>query len=574
MTSPESRVLRQLVEAILFEGIVSHSVATSRQRRRFTFVLGPYSIACEGVVGAFGRVRVDPTSIQRTTEREKNREVTWRDVASNLPARAEVRRALSRELEDTVRFCAWNAAELGGAETSRHELPYELLESRLDEGHPYHPCFKARTGFSLADHRDYGPEANRRFQLQWLAVDNQRLRQAPAERAPDFWRSELGGESWHQLCARLALENISWDTHTLVPVHPWQLARLAPNELAPRIAEREVVALGALGDLYSATQSVRTLQNAVNPRRAHVKLSLDVRITSASRTLPPESVAVAPAISRWLQRAVAADEFYATQSELVILAEYAGVHYSPGARGEGFASQVAALWREPVRRHLRPGEDAVPFNALATREAHGTPFIDGWIARHGLARWVERLIEVSVLPVWHLLCHHGIAVEAHAQNMILIHEGGWPARIALRDFHDSVEYVPEFLRDASELPAFERIHAAYAGAPDDRYHRMSSVEALRELVMDTLFVFNLSELSWLLECRYGHRERDFWRAVQACLQRYASSRWADPERSVRLNHRAQLIRTESLLTKRLNARRGAEWHHIVPNSLYTLEEDA
>ena len=32
----------------------------------------------------------------------------------------------------------------------------------------------------------------------------------------------------------------------------------------------------------------------------------------------------------------------------------------------------------------------------------------------------------------HMLYYHGIAFESHAQNMMLIHENGWPTRIALK----------------------------------------------------------------------------------------------------------------------------------------------
>ncbi len=49
----------------------------------------------------------------------------------------------------------------------------------------------------------------------------------------------------------------------------------------------------------------------------------------------------------------------------------------------------------------------------------------------------------------HMLYYHGIAFESHAQNMMLIHENGWPTRIALKDFHDGVRFKREHLSEAA-----------------------------------------------------------------------------------------------------------------------------
>lgn len=573
MRSPERRVLRQLVEALLFEGLVSHSSMAAGTRRRFCFVLGPDTYECEGKVAAFGRLRLDATSIRKVGWDGAPADACWHELARHLPARTRVKHELLEELANTVRFCECNQAELAQPTAPRHSQSHEELDSGIDEGHPYHPCFKARAGFSIEDHRRYGPEGMQRFQLTWLAVHRAHLRQTLPSSEAAFWQSELGGETWDLLQGRLGRENAAFGEYGLVPVHPWQWGRLA-EELREAIAQRHLIPLGVLGDFYRASQSVRTLHNVSDARRGQLKLPLAVRITSALRTLEPESVVAAPAVSAWLRALVASDEYFTSQFRLTLLAEYAGVCYEPGGPGRCSSGHIAAIWREPVQRHLGAGEAAVPFNALTLVESDERPFIHDWLAHYGVARWVQRLLDVCVLPVWHLLSRHGVAVEAHAQNMILCHRQGWPERLVLRDFHDSVEYTPDFVANPGGVPRFEALHPAYVGAEADRHHRMSSVEALRELFMDTVFVFNLSDLSFLLESRYEFPELEFWGYVSRSLSRHARSEWGSYERSARLDWHAEFVRTESLLTRRLHGGEAAEWHHVVKNPLFAFKGEA
>ncbi|TIN17865.1 MAG: hypothetical protein E5Y59_07765, partial [Mesorhizobium sp.] len=91
-----------------------------------------------------------------------------------------------------------------------------------------------------------------------------------------------------------------------------------------------------------------------------------------------------------------------------------------------------------------------------------------WVEQHGLDAWLDKLVATVVMPVFHLLVGHGIATEAHGQNLILIHRDGWPVRLAMRDFHDSVEYVPGFLRDPSTVPDFLALNPAYRDAAPHR----------------------------------------------------------------------------------------------------------
>jgi siderophore synthetase component len=574
---PEARVLQQLVEALLFEGIATWSrqrhQAGAGANRELAFRLGRSRYLCRGGVGAFGRVRIAAGSVRKLGPRKESA-ATWQDVLADVPGAAPVKAAIAAELENTVRLCRWNAQVLPQLGRSRRGLDYEQLEHLLHEGHPYHPCFKSRTGFSLDDHAAYGPEAGRRFELRWLAVHRSVLRQTLPATESELFSTELGTQGWRALEHALQRASAPLEQYGLLPVHPWQWRWLEQSPaLASALARRELVALDAAAGSFRATQSLRTLLPVDRPGGAHLKLPMAVRVSSSLRNLAPETVHAAPAVSGWLQKLVATDPFFEQVAGAVVLAEYASAAYAPAAtETAALESNLAAIWRQPIGRHLRRGESALPFNALFAIEPDGRPHIDSWLARYGLVPWLQKLLQVALLPLWRLLVHHGVALEAHAQNLILVHRDGLPVRLALRDFHDSLEYVPSFVARPELVPDFAGLDRRFADAAPGRYYAMLSECELFELFADTVLVFNLTELSWLLERRCNFRELEFWRLARAVLAEYRRSRWHEPLREARLPARAPWLRSESLFKTRLQAASDTLLQHVVSNALHEPTE--
>lgn len=570
-TSPDQRVLRQLIEALLYERLIPYDIKNIDQTSevQLSFTLAQQDYCCLGRIGAFDRIRLLPDSIYRLRKDGSRAGVELSTIVMSLPVSGARREQLLHELEQTIRLCCWNEEHLS-INAIRRGFSYTELESAVHEGHLYHPCFKARTGFSLDDHQQFGPEAGNRFQLIWLAIARRCLQTAFPVAEENFWQRELDKEVILLLAHRLRQQGGDLCDYALLPMHPWQWENLKVSTLAPALAQKDIIHLGEAGDFYQATQSVRSLLNITHPARATLKLPMNLVSTSALRSLEAHGVCSAPAVSRWLQSVVHSDPLFVTRYPLVLLCEYAGVLYQPGPQQQHDA-QVAAIWRESIASHLMPDEQAVPFTALALMEADGRPFVDNWLKRYGVTAWTNRLIQVAVLPVWHLLIKHGIALEAHAQNMVLVHRDGWPQKIILRDFHESVEYVDDFLAAPELLPDFAALNPVYVDAEPDRYYWMTSVEALRELVMDTLFVFNLTEISHLLEQVYEFSESNFWQNVTQALQTYHKEHPEFASRQARLQFDAAEIYTESLLTRKLFGKAFAEFHHRVSNPFCSLQ---
>lgn len=557
---PDERVVRQLIEAALYEGLVDAAVTGDGAQLAFTWSHGGRQFRCAGVKGAFGRIRLAAGSVECESRDGAWQTATLDELVASLPASVEDKRRLLGELLSTVAHCSWNDRNL--RQGSRRDLGFAALEGALQEGHAYHPCFKARTGFSESDNRDFGPEAGNSFQLAWLLVKRSEVSQRLPGEESTFWRDELGAETFAAIDRRRAELGVTWDDFALLPLHPWQWQSLKDTLMAPWLADGTAHFAGFLGDRYVASQSIRTLINADRPDAANVKLSMNMRNSSSLRTIEPHSVCTAPVISRWLGEMVASDPLFKTTYPLVVLDEYAGII---AGRDGPLAGQLAAIWRRSVTSTLADGEQAVPFNALMATEHDGRPFIDDWVRRHGFRNWLGQLLQIAVLPVWHLLVGHGIATEAHGQNMVLVHRNGWPVKLVLRDFHDSLEYVHDFLREPSQVPDFLALDPAYRDASPDQYYWMEDVETLGELVTDALFVFNLAEISHLLQTFYGLREADFWKAVRRMLADYAATHGLGA-RQDQLGLARPTLTAEALLARKLNTGRSS---HTVPNPLST-----
>ncbi|MDZ5710724.1 IucA/IucC family protein [Jeotgalibacillus haloalkalitolerans] len=558
------RVTRQLVEALLFESLIPFQEVRSDEPAESCFVMhGRHrNYECRGKRSAFNRVRLTGPVVYK--ENNRTIQATLEDLLQDFIPE-EKAGALRTEWMQTIALSRWND-QYAVPSLSRRELTFEALESQLIEGHPYHPSYKARTGFTIEDHEKYGPEAGQTFQVIWTAVCREITSVCITVDESEFWQRELGTEGWQAILQEMKRQNLDLTHYTLLPVHPWQWEALQ-DELGSLLAEKLMIRLDVESEYYTATQSVRTLINQRDYKKAHLKLPMNMVNTSSLRTLNPESVCAAPAISAWIDRAVRADAFL--KDRMIVLKEYAGVMAEAGSAA--LTGQLGAIWRESLSAYLSEGDEAVPFTAMCVTERDGELFIQPWLDQYGIEAWIQRLIEVAVIPVWHLLVAHGIGLEAHAQNMVLVHQNGWPQRIVLRDFHESVEYTEAFVNDLHAVPDFEKIHPGFKGAPDDQFYRMANVEALRELVMDTLFIFNLADLSYVLEQQTGFEEERFWRQVNVRIAEHISSFPHLQKRHAALGMEQPVIYTESLLKKKLIS---GEHRHLVPNEFERKEASA
>lgn len=511
------RVMRQLIESLVYEGLLplggvaGDGVRYSwTERRRFSFdrvQLGP-----EGVL----RSPLDGDGTQEATSPA----VFLRDIAPVLPGDAERRSAFAAELEQTVANDSAARRHWRQAGRSAGGAGFDELEGLVVDGHRYHPSYKSRLGFSPVDNAEYGPEFSRPIRPVWVAVHRDLVRcSALAGAVPE----KLGD-------------------HVVLPVHPWQWRTHGPAAWSALLSDGALIPLGTGTDEYRAQQSIRSLANASRPDQPTLKLALSIVNTSTARTLAPHTVVNAPVVSGWLQRIAAADPYLRGALRPVLLAERLGVSHSP---------ELAAIWRDSIHPYLALGEEAVPFTALTHVDATGEPFIGRWIKEHGIEAWLRELLEVTLTPVLHFLVGHGIALEAHAQNLILISTGGRPQRLGLRDFHDGIRFSMAGLAEPAAAPALEATPPEHFRVNRNSYLEAETDEEVRDFVHDCLFFVNLAELAMFLEDTFDLAEERFWSLARRVVEDHRRRFPELAHRAERFDVLAPEVSVELLTTRRL-----------------------
>jgi hypothetical protein len=302
-------------------------------------------------------------------------------------------------------------------------------ESLVIAGHPWHPMCKTRLGLHLHDNLRHGPDVMARgttCAVDVLADDVVRVGEF-AEHA--VFPAPAPG--WVRLPVHLLQRRRLPQVFAAV----WG-ARMRPAACFPR-AGRSLLSLRtvALGEL-------------------HIKLATAMHTTSALRQVSPMSVHNGPAISALLARVLAADP--SVSASLRVQPELAAAGLDPRRHG-GLAGQLGVIIRPepaPLARELsaaaspevwvcaalgerRPGADVAASlmhdPGLLHRRA-GDRLLRTITAAypspdHALRDYISKLVP----PVLRLCAAHGVALEVHLQNTLVVHDRGRVAGFLVRD---------------------------------------------------------------------------------------------------------------------------------------------
>ncbi|MBO6224500.1 MAG: short-chain oxidoreductase, partial [Psychrobacter sp.] len=184
MQCVEQRVIKQLLQALLYENIIEfdyENAASSDDDTLLDFTIKTANhihYQAQGYIHySFDIIRFNDHNVQCVID-GKSHDATLENVINDILLKIEaatLKDSFIKELRHTL------INETQAQRQSPHlsvpnmpaaidRLTYEQLEGYLMAGHPYHPCFKSRIGFDLQDNYDYGPEFAQNIEVVWLAV--------------------------------------------------------------------------------------------------------------------------------------------------------------------------------------------------------------------------------------------------------------------------------------------------------------------------------------------------------------------------------------------------------------------
>lgn len=417
---------------------------------------------------------------------------------------------LGNFLEELLNTLAGDCLQLQRLSThdadSMLDLPGPVLEGLLD-GHPKALANRGRLGWGHQDMLDFSPEGGRTLRLRWLAVSRGSAHVAGSP-VPGHCLTPRELAGFRHRC-----NPSQWQ---LLPVHPWQWQQRIRTQYAGALAASELVDLGPAGPRFRPQQSIRTLSNDDHPDRCDLKLALSILNTSCYRGIPAGPLALAPALSHWLEGLTREDPVLA-QAGMAVQRELGSVHlphpHQSQVAGSPYRYQemLGAVWRQSLASKTASGERGLLLATLMQRDIGGRPLIGALIERSGLtvADWLERLFQRVTVPLYHLLCRYGIGLVAHGQNLGLVLHDWAPERVVIKDFHGDLR--------AATAPLPEQ-----SGIPDDLLAgltRLPPAHLLHDLFTGHLAT-TLRFVSPLLEDSAGYPESRFYRLLADCLERY------------------------------------------------------
>ncbi|MEG0481797.1 MAG: IucA/IucC family protein [Acinetobacter sp.] len=558
----EQRVIKQLLQALIFEEIIS------ADHDGQNFVIELQSRQQQGIRYIAAGQRQYSYKLVRLS---RDQDVLRQDEQGNLqPARLnqvideilrsigdaakvedfifELKRTYIHDLQSQV--CYENYA------LPAIQYPYDILESYLMDGHPYHPCYKSRVGFSLQDNVRYGVEFAQPIALVWLAVHKDMVAENHSKyiETKAFFKQQLNAQDLVQFQQYLTKKAVEADQYIWIPVHPWQWENHLISIFAEEIADQKIIYLGQSHDRYLAQQSLRTVTNLQHPEKPYIKLSMSLTNTSSSRVLAKHTVMNGPIITDWLQSLIDQSET-AQQLDFAVLREVYGLSVDftrlPVSHAKQAYGTIGCLWRESVHQYLREGEDATPLNGVSHIQKDGQALIAPWLQQYGVEQWTRQLLKVVITPLIHLLFAEGIATESHGQNIILVHRKGWPTRVLLKDFHDGVRYSPEHLTHPELAPKLDRLPLEHAETNSMSFILTDDLDGIRDFSCACLFFVALTDIAIFLNQNYAVAEQSFWQWAAEVIQDYQQLHPEHHQRYQLFDVFAEKLRIESLTKRRL-----------------------
>lgn len=305
------------------------------------------------------------------------------------------------------------------------ERSFRAGEEALTVGHPFHPAGKGRDESDPVRLRDLSPELRGTLRIHWLGI-------ARTDLVGEGPGNEPVAETLRALAA--AEEVVAPDGRVPLPLHPSQAARLlADGPVARAVADGRIADLGPGTTAWSPTSSLRTLHR--DDAAWMPKLSLGLRITNSRRENRRGELRLGRHVAVLLP-ALEALEGHRPSVGVLVDGAWASADVDGGEHG-----LALALRHSP----LRASDPTIHLGGLTAERPRGGPSRLGAIVRElgggeraataeAARLWVDRLLDVLVLPLlrWHDA--HGVGVEAHAQNALVALDGrGLPVRGHLRD---------------------------------------------------------------------------------------------------------------------------------------------
>lgn len=330
---------------------------------------------------------------------------------------------LKRQAKDYPSFWAWL-----GAEHSQQDAT-QLLEQWGCLGHPYHPYFHAKIGFSRREVLQYSPEFNAQISLHWCALRKQQTQLTTNQiNYSEFLVNQFPKEYklWQE---KLRFKQVEAAEYYPVPMHPWQWRNQIQNTFSSLIDNKALI-LMPHHQLVKPSMSFRTMM-PLKEKSCHIEFA------STAHT-DPTSLSTSTndnfSFSVWLNQLLEQHQHY--QQSLFLAEDLAGLCIQAEHTSAAQEKQPILTLRKNPGSFLRPRQKMVPLAAFfAQSPLNNLPLLIEIINSSGLnpIDYFRLYCRQVLTGQLHLLLHYGVALESHQQNTLVIFTNNKPEALVMRE---------------------------------------------------------------------------------------------------------------------------------------------
>ncbi|MGM0901568.1 MAG: IucA/IucC family protein [Bacillota bacterium] len=313
-------------------------------------------------------------------------------------------------------------------------------------GHLLHPCTKSKIGLSIEEIMHYSAEFDSTLYVHFVAIHKEVAYHNPkikGEEIQQFWLREYP-ELIHELKQSCIKNKQDINDFFIIPIHPWQKENVLDTLYSAELARGQILVVD-YAITTKPTLSVRTVLPV--EKNFHIKLPLNIQMTSAVRTISPNSIHNGPEITFIVNDILSKEDYF--NKTLHIIGEELGVRFQSTEKSEhNFTDRnknLSYLIRKTPTSFLDEGEHAVVACALfnlspVTKRFFLFEMVEQFHLRNRLNSMEENLflffkkyMTVVLSGVIPLMTKYGIGLEGHLQNTLIVLKEWEPVKVLIRD---------------------------------------------------------------------------------------------------------------------------------------------
>lgn len=400
--------------------------------------------------------------------------------------------------------------------------PLSFYEQWVVDGHTLHPCSKTKFGLDVSDVIAYSPEWEARPGLKMAAVHKSHCHITSVYgKPPSEWLAQEYPDLLVKAKRQLEDLHVQAEEYEWIIVHPWQFEHTIPQLFSEEISRNEIILIQE-GEIpaYSLV-SFRTFAPLASreEKKHHIKTAVNIQMTSAVRTVSPQSTVNGPKLSKILseiqQRERELAQYFAMVEDRI------GIYFQSSDPKDVRGKQLAAIFRENPENRVGKGEISLPGVALLaqspiTERPVIVELIEHFMETSSVTDMTEAAEEfmkeyahICATGFLTLLCRYGISLEGHLQNSVAVFRDGKPVRMIVRDYGGIRIFKERLLNQRFEAGSvsFE--------APIETNH----LEEARRVLSHAVFQNHLGEMITCLVRELPVSEEKLWRAVRLSFER-------------------------------------------------------